>query len=136
MQEAQELEQQQLDRDFALRERELAFKEAEARRARLWNPIAIAILGAAIAAGGSAFVSWQNNTANLELERLRKESARILEVVKTGDLDSAAKNLEFLLSTGLIQSSLIARSVADYLSKRKAGQRHRATRIYYPRCRV
>ena len=43
--------------DFELRERELQFKMVESRRARLWNPLAIAILGAAVAAGGNAY-AW------------------------------------------------------------------------------
>jgi hypothetical protein len=117
-----EAEQRRLEREFALREREVSFKEAEARRSRWWNPLAIAIMGASIAAAGSAFVSWQNSKAGLEVETLKAESARIFEVVKTGDPDSAAKNLEFLLSTGLIQNSATAANISAYLSKRKEGE--------------
>jgi hypothetical protein len=117
-----DLEQQRFDREFALRERELAFKEAEARRARVWNPLAIAILGASIAALGSAYVSWENNAGTLQVEKIKAESARILEVVKTGDPDKAAKNLEFLLSTGLIQDPSTANSVAAYLANRNKGE--------------
>ena len=68
-----EAEQRRLDKEFFLREREMSFKEAEARRSRWWNPLAIAIMGAAIAAGGSAFVSWQNSRASLEVETFKAE---------------------------------------------------------------
>lgn len=117
-----EAEQRRLDREFELRERELTFKEEEARRSRWWNPLAIAILTAAIAALGSAYVSWQNNKANLDLETFKAESARIFEIVKTGDPDKAAANLRFLLDTGLIQNSKTAMSISNYLEGRKEGQ--------------
>jgi hypothetical protein len=54
-----EADQQRLEEDFTLRERELSLKENDDRRSRWWNPLAIAIIGPAIAAAGSAFVSWQ-----------------------------------------------------------------------------
>ena len=92
-----EAEQRQLDREFALRERELHAKEQEARRARLWNPLAIAILGATVAAIGNAYVSRQSGRANIQLETFKAELARIFEVIKTGNPDVAAKNLDFLL---------------------------------------
>ena len=117
-----EAEQRRLDRDFELRERELALKDREARRARLWNPLAIAILGAAVAAAGNAYVSLQNSKSSLEVETLKAEFARIFELVKTGDPDIAAKNLRFLLDTGLIQTETTVASLRKYLDQRKAGE--------------
>lgn len=117
-----EASERRLDQEFALRNRELAFKEVEARRARFWNPLAIAILGASIAAVGSAFVSWENNQTSLALETFKAESARIFEVVKTGNPDIAANNLSFLLDTGLIQNSSTVTNIRLYLSKRKSGE--------------
>jgi hypothetical protein len=117
-----EAEQRRLDREFSLRERELTFKQEEARRSWWWNPLAIAILGAAMAALGSAYVSWQNNNANLGLETFKAESARVFEVVKTGDPNKAAENLSFLLDTGLIQNSATSTSISNYLKGRKAGE--------------
>jgi len=117
-----EAEQRRLEREFALKERELSFRETEARRSRWWNPLAIAIMGASIAAAGSALVSWQNSRASLAVESLKAESARIFEVVKTGDPDTAARNLEFLLRTGLIQNSVTVAKISAYLSTRKGGE--------------
>jgi uncharacterized protein YjbI with pentapeptide repeats len=117
-----EAEQRRLERDFQLRERELTLKQQEARRSRWWNPLFIAILGAAIAAGGSAYVSWENNKGSQNLEEFRAESARIFEVVKTGNPDIAAKNLSFLLDAGLIQNSVTVGNIRRYLEARKAGE--------------
>src|SRR4051794_33313995 len=77
LQSKETMEDRRLKADFELRERELSFKEAEARRARLWNPLAIAILGAAVAAAGNVYVNWQGGRANLELETFKAEAARI-----------------------------------------------------------
>jgi hypothetical protein len=79
-------------------------------------------MGAAIAAFGSAYVSWQNNSANLGLETFKAESARIFEIVKTGDPNKAAQNLRFLLDTGLIQNSATSTSISNYLKGRKVGE--------------
>lgn len=117
-----EAEQRRLEREFSLKDRELTSKEKEAQLARWWNPLAIAILGAAIAALGGAYVSYQNNKANLDLETYRAESARIFEIVKTGDPNKAADNLHFLLDTGLIQNSKTAMSIRNYLKERKKGE--------------
>jgi hypothetical protein len=117
-----EAEQARLEKEFGLREREVMFKEAEARRARLWNPLAIAVLGAAIAAAGSALVSWENGRANLELETFKTESARVFEVVKTGNPDTAARNLQFLLETGLIQNTKTVANLRNYLGARRQGE--------------
>jgi hypothetical protein len=105
-----------------LRERELALRDREARRARLWNPLAIAILGAAVAAAGNAYVSWQNSRSTLEVETFKAEAARVFEVVKTSDPDAAARNLSFLLDTGLIQSGATVTNVRRYLKERKSGE--------------
>ena len=122
-----------MDRELTLREKELAIKEHEARRSRLSNPLVIAVFGAAIAAAGSAYVTWSNNQGNLSLERVKEEAgqraemfkaeaARIFELIKTGNPDSAAGNLRFLLDTGLIQTSDTVKGIKAYLDKRKTGE--------------
>jgi hypothetical protein len=116
------MEDRRLKTDFELRKRELCFKEAEARRARLWNPLAIAIFGAAVAAAGNVYVSWQSGRASLELETFKAEAARIFEVVKTPDPDFAAKNLGFLIDLGLIQDKNTVASIGGYLKTRKKGE--------------
>jgi murein L,D-transpeptidase YcbB/YkuD len=115
-------EQLRLDREFQLRQQEFAFRQQEARRSRWHNPLAIAIFGAAIAAAGSAYVAWQNNGANLELEKFRAEAARIFEIIKTGNPDEAAKNLKFLIDSGLIQNQATVENLRQYLNNRKAGE--------------
>jgi hypothetical protein len=105
-----------------LRERELAFRLEEARRSRWSNPLAIAILGAAIAAAGSAYVSWFNGKQNWELENFKAEATRIFEVVKAPSPDLAAQNLQFLLDAGLIQSEVTKQNISKYLKDRSPGQ--------------
>jgi hypothetical protein len=87
--------------NIALRERELTLKEHESKRAWWANPLTLAIFAAPVAAAGTGFVTWMNDRAQRDLEERKAEAARILEVVKTGDPDKAAKNLQFLIDTGL-----------------------------------
>lgn len=57
-----------------------------------------------------------------ELEGQRKaEQARILEMIKTGDPETAASNLDFLLKAGLISSGPQHRKLEDYLKNRVKG---------------
>jgi hypothetical protein len=70
----------------------------------------------------NAYVSWQNSRAGLDVETFKAEAARIFEVVKTGNPDVAAKNLSFLLESGLIQSDTIVTNIRNYLKERRSGE--------------
>ena len=87
--------QKVLEDDFQVRKEELT-------RARWRSPLVVAIFAAAIAALGNAVVAFVNGREGQGLEDNRAESARILEMIKTGDADKAAENLRFLADAGLV----------------------------------
>lgn len=131
--------------ELNLRTRELSLREQASKDAELqakqrtapaspWytNPLVLAILAAAIAAIGNAVVATVNGRmqrrlestkreAELALEATKAESTRILEMIKTGDTEAAAKNLQFLVDTGLVASPERAGRLQDYLAKRIPG---------------
>ena len=126
-------------RELSLREREQESKEAEVQAkwreqpASPWsNPLVLAILAAAIAAVGNAVVATVNGRmqrrlevtkreAELALEATKSEWMRILEMIKTGGTESAAKNLEFLIESGLVAGTERAAKLREYLEARKPG---------------
>jgi len=141
-----ELRQRELalkEREQANRDADIALKQREQATSAWRSPIVVAIFAAAVAAAGNAAVSVINgvqqrnldtakHNAELALETLRAkstialennkaEATRILEMIKTGDPDKAASNLEFLLRSGLVTDSSLANRLADYLSSRKPG---------------
>lgn len=132
---AQVSEREKWETDAAFREREISLKEKEHeyRGAELelkrqeqassgWrNPLVVAILAATIAASGNAVVTVVNGSLQRRLENEKSEQARILEMIKTGDPDKAAKNLEFLLEAGLISHPQIQTELRNYLANRKPG---------------
>ncbi|HEY1928286.1 MAG TPA: hypothetical protein VGG92_12545 [Caulobacteraceae bacterium] len=80
-----------------------------------WNaPIIVAILAAFAAGLLNAVVAFVNGKMQRGLEAQKAESDRILETIKTGDLDSARRNLGFLLDAGLVGEETGIR-VAAYL---------------------
>jgi GH24 family phage-related lysozyme (muramidase) len=130
------LERERWESDRAFREREIAIKEREqehkaselelARTERTpspWrSPLVVAILAAAVAALGNAFVAYTNANSQTELEAQKAEQQRILEMMKTGGSpDAAAVNLKFLLQAGLISDPGIRRDLARFLDDRKKG---------------
>src|ERR1019366_3296124 len=131
-----EFRQQELDlkiREQDRLEKELQFRMAEASRSRWSNPLVIAILAATLAAGGNAGEAWlsghaqrkiqeENNRSQLTLESFKAESARILEVIKTNNPDTAATNLKFLLDAHLITRSDTADYIRKFLMTRSAGE--------------
>jgi hypothetical protein len=108
--------------EIALRERELVLKERDSARAVWSNPLALAIFAAAVAAAGNAVVTWLNDNAQRDLEERKAEAGRILEIVKTGDPDKAANNLQFLIETGLIVDPERLKAMKAYLATRKPGE--------------
>ena len=144
-------EREKWEADVRLREGEIAVKRAELELKRIeldrskWtNPLVLAVLAAALAAGGSAVVALINgsaqrlvetthNDAQVTLERFKvdgqqkveegkAEAARILEVIKTADPDKAAENLSFLLKSGLIENDVRRQKLAEFLKQRKSGE--------------
>src|SRR4051794_25368189 len=115
------LEREKWEAERAFRERELALRERDHARGRWTTPVVVAILAAAVAATGNAVVAYTNHRAETWLEAQKAEQARILEVVKTGDPDKAAVNLQFLLRAGLIEDASTRAHLAGYLAGRKHG---------------
>jgi hypothetical protein len=114
--------------ELALREREIALKEAELELRRKehavagWrSPLVVAVLAAALGAAGNAVVSYTNASLERQLEDQKSEQQRLLEVIKTGDPDSAAENLEFLLDAGLITEPARVTKLREFLTNREPG---------------
>jgi GH24 family phage-related lysozyme (muramidase) len=116
------------EREVAVKEREqdskaeeLALKKSD-QAAALWkNPLVVAIFAAAVAGLSSAGVAYLNGSAQTALEAQKSEQARILEMIKTGNPDTAAENLRFLLDAGLIRDLDIRRDLTTFLAARKPG---------------
>ena len=120
------------EREFDLRQAELELKRKEQQGSRWRSPLTVAVLAAALAATGNAVVALVNGNnqrdledrkanAEIAVEESKAESSRILEMIKTGDPDSAADNLQFLLESGLIADETRREKLAGYLANRGAG---------------
>jgi len=121
-------DREKLDIEMEFRKRELAVKEGELDLHRKeqagsgWrNPLVVAIMAATVAAAGNAVVAVVNGRLERSLESQKSEQARILEMIKTGDPDKAADNLEFLLKTGLIDDAGRAEKIQKFLANRVPG---------------
>jgi len=64
----------------------------------------------------------EKSAALASIEEAKAEAARILEMIKTGDREVAAQNLQFLLDAGLIVNADRRQLIATYLEKRKVGE--------------
>jgi hypothetical protein len=122
-------------RELAFRERELHCSETETdlkrdelrlkarEQAQTWkSPIVVAIGAAMVAGVANAVVSYLNNSGQSELENVKAENSRILEVIKTDDSEKAKKNLRFLLEAGLVLNEETRRRLSDYLKKQLPGE--------------
>jgi hypothetical protein len=118
--------------EYQLKSRELDLKQQEQQRSKWTNPLVVAILAAAVAGLGSAVVAMINGrlqrdieqskaAESLRIEESRSEAVRILEMIKTGEPDKAAGNLEFLIETGLISNKERVAQIQHYLSTRQPG---------------
>lgn len=132
MAEDQAFEREKWLADLELRKRELALKEHEQRASAWRSPLTVAIFAAAAAAVGNAVVAVVNGSlqrgledsrsrAEIRLERSKAESTRILEMIKTGDPERAASNLEFLIQSGLISDPALSSNIGAFLKQRKPG---------------
>jgi hypothetical protein len=116
-----EFEREKWRADIAMRGREVAVKEREQASSKWRSPLVVAILAATAAAVGNAVVAVVNGGQQVALEDSKAESARILEMTKTGDTEAAARNLEFLLRSGLIANTDRAKKVTAFLATRTPG---------------
>jgi hypothetical protein len=125
-------EHQLKERELGLKARELEIRVSESNRARWTNPLALAIAGAALAAGGNVVATYytgvqQRSTESLkhraeqERERERSEAQLILEVIKTANPDKAAENLNFLVKTSLINDDARRAAITTYVASRPSG---------------
>jgi hypothetical protein len=134
-----EAELAERDRDFALREREqknrdddIQLKRNEQAASKWRNPLTVAIFAAAIAGLGNAGIAALNGYLQRDLESTKRdaeraleenkaESTRILEMIKTGNTETAAKNIEFLLETGLVAEGNRVTRLQAFLANRQPG---------------
>jgi len=124
-QSAPEFEREKWSADHELRKREIAIKEREASRWSWSTPLVAlgaAVIGAAVGAGGNAYVAWLNGQQATVLEESKAEAARILEMIKTGDPEKAADNLKFLVDAGLISDADRRKNIQNFLAHRPAGK--------------
>lgn len=56
----------------------------------------LGLFAATVGLSGNVAVAFYNNHASMQLERFRSQSSLVLEAIKTGNPDSACRNLEFL----------------------------------------
>jgi hypothetical protein len=103
------------ERELDLKTREQDRLAVEANRSRWASPLFLGVVAACIAAGGGAIASLLNGRSAQETERLKAESARILEAIKAGDPEKTKNNLRFLVATGLISEASGAR-IETYIS--------------------
>jgi hypothetical protein len=100
-----ELRNRELDlreREVAATEREVAAKEEELRRSRWSNPLVIGLLAAAVGLLGNLIVAIINDRAAQDAERRRAKGNLVIELVRTGNTETAIKNLKFFLDRGLL----------------------------------
>lgn len=109
------------ERDVVVKEGELELKRRDASATAWRSPLVLSVLGAALAAGGNAAVSYFNAKQQRELEDRKSEQARILEMIKTGSPDKAAENLKFLVDAGLIFDTTMVGRLSSFLRERKPG---------------
>ena len=107
--------------ETAVRTREVSAKERDIAGSKWRSPLVVAVLAAAAAAMGNAVVVIVNGSQQVALENSKAESARILEMTKTGDTEAAANNLKFLLAAGLIAEPDRVERVRAYLETRVPG---------------
>lgn len=114
------------EREIVVKERELATKEAELELQHRENassqwrsPLVVAILAGSIAAIGTTTVAFINGRYAQQIESQQAEQSRILEVIKSGDPNKAAINLEFLLRANLINDTVTRANLTTFLGSRK-----------------
>ena len=108
--------------DIELRKVERLCKEKELRAPVWLSPFVAALIAATLAALGNAIVTAITAANQVALEDRKAEQSRILEMIKTGDPDKAAVNLDFLLRTGLVTDEATVKALKKFLADRTPGQ--------------
>ncbi|WP_213956690.1 MULTISPECIES: hypothetical protein [unclassified Variovorax] len=114
-------------RDYSLREREQDFKEAEAKRSRLTNPLVIAVVGGLLTAIANIYSTRTTSANQQDIERnklsqerqlasQKAEEERILDAMKLAGCDQIKDRLTALIHVGLISDLNRRASVAQYVS--------------------
>lgn len=96
-------------REFELKERELAVREADIKLrakqhkdATWWNPIFVAIAAALLAGLANIYSTSQAATLQREAALRAAENERILLMLRAPSPEKATENLNFLAATGLV----------------------------------
>jgi hypothetical protein len=122
------------ERELALQERRLEHEMKSGVKKDSWaSPLVVAVLAAAVAAAGNAIVSYVEGEQSRELEAFqaeqtrvleaeRAEYARIQEMLETGDPDTAAENLRFLIAVGLVTDEAMRDRLNSFLEERAPGE--------------
>jgi hypothetical protein len=116
-----EFEREKWRTDVELRGREIALKEREQASSKWRNPLTVAVFAAAAAASGNAVVAMINGWQQVDIENSKVESTRILEMIKTGNTETAASNLDFLIQSGLVTDPDRVAKVTAFLKTRQPG---------------
>ena len=86
------------------------------------NPIAAAAIPAAtLAALSGVWVAWYNASCQRGIEVRRSEQQLILEMLRADGPEQAARNLDFLLGTGLLTDPAQVARLDEFLKIRKPG---------------
>ena len=81
---------------------ELELRREEVKRHSIM-PLVVAVVAGVVALAGNAVVAIIQGEANRELERRKLEAQLIAKAVDVNDHEAAARNLAFLISTGLVE---------------------------------
>jgi uncharacterized protein (TIGR02594 family) len=103
--------------DVALKEQQLASNSKGLSPLR--NPLILGVIGGIVALLGNGLVAWLNGTLNRGLEDRKAAYSRVLEMLKVGDPDLAAENLQMLLDSGLYTDE--DGKLTKYLANRTPG---------------
>lgn len=109
------LEERRFEQEIEIKRAELDLKRSDPSRRFIRNPLVIAIIAGTIGLLGNALSTY---LASLNAV-VDAENQLVLAAVRTGDPDSAAKNLSFLLDTKLISDR--KGGLRAYLEERAPG---------------
>jgi hypothetical protein len=87
--------------------------QQDLRKSKLWNPLALGIIAAVIGLIGNSVVTFLQGQQDIDLkerefqntvdiEARKFKSSLFIEAIKTGNLESASRTLQFLLGLGFI----------------------------------
>jgi hypothetical protein len=106
--------------ELALKRDELELRSGEQKKSGWFSPLVLGVLAAVLGLFGNALIAVLNGWSQRDLAKLQAEAERILDVVKTGNPDTAAVNLKFLLDAHLIRDE--GGEIGVYLANRDAGK--------------